>query len=50
MNRYAITLKHDNGSIVIKTSAMSIQKAIDIVCKSEQCTESVIKNIEVLGF
>jgi hypothetical protein len=46
MYNYIITLKHDTGSIKIKTRAESMEAAIKAVTTAENCPEGAIKRIK----
>lgn len=48
MNIYILTLKHDNGTIRIKTSASSEEAAISKVMAAELCPRSAIKSIKYI--
>jgi hypothetical protein len=46
MSEYIVTVKHDNGTARIKTTASSEQAAKDIIMKAENCPQSAIINVE----
>jgi len=43
---YRFILTHDNGKIKIKTVATSLESAIFMICKAENCPESALKEIK----
>ena len=43
---YRFILTHDNGKIKIRTVATSLESAILIICKAENCPESALKEIK----
>jgi hypothetical protein len=46
MKNYILTLKHDTGSIKIKTRAESMEAAIKAVTTAENCPEGAITKIK----
>lgn len=48
MNRYRLTLKHDNGTVTLNVSASSEDAAITQVMTVELCPRSAIQRIEKL--
>lgn len=48
MNKYKLTLKHDNGKHVINTTAKDKDQAINIVCASEGCPPIAVIKVEYL--
>lgn len=42
MNRYTATIKHDTGKYKITTDAENQEKAIELICKAENCPACAI--------
>lgn len=47
VNEYIVTVKHDNGTIKIKTTASSEEEAKNVVIKAEGCPESSILDVKL---
>lgn len=43
MKTYELALKHDQGTVTLRTRAANIQAAKEIICKAENCPESAIQ-------
>jgi hypothetical protein len=46
LKTYIATVQHDNGTTLMNVKAESPERAIEIICKSENCPQSAISNIE----
>jgi len=46
MNTYIVTLKHDYGKIKIQVVALTFNRAINIIMKTEGCPENAIQSIK----
>ena len=46
VKEYRFILTHDNGKIKVKTAATSLESAILMICKAENCPESALKEIK----
>lgn len=49
MKQYRVTLKHDGGTVRIRTAASSPDQAAKQVCRHEHAPDSAVHSIEPVG-
>lgn len=48
MKTYEFTIKHDSGTVTVRTSATDISAAQEIVCASECCPRSALSSWRIV--